>query len=87
MPNLKWSHLNNLQLGRYAEYYAKMDFASYGYQVFSSEVDDHGEDFIARMPRGRFIKVQVKSISFPKSTYTFLKEKHFDPNQDIFTFT
>jgi len=80
MPKLKWSHLNNLQLGRYAEYYAKMDFASYGYQVFQAEVDDHGVDFIARKSGGDFIEVQVKSLSFPKSKYTFLKEKYFDPN-------
>jgi len=28
MPNTHWSKLNNLQLGRYAEYYAKIEFAS-----------------------------------------------------------
>ena len=27
MPNLNWSELSPLQLGRYAEYYAKMEFA------------------------------------------------------------
>ncbi len=42
MPNLNWSQLNHLQLGRYAEYYAKMEFASYGFDVYTSEVDDHG---------------------------------------------
>ena len=39
MPNLVWSKLNHLQLGKYAEYYAKMEFASYGFEVYSSEVD------------------------------------------------
>ena len=46
MPNLNWSKLNHLQLGKYAEYYAKMEFASYGYEVYTSEVDDHGVDFV-----------------------------------------
>ena len=48
MPNLNWSKLTGLQLGRYAEYYAKMEFASYGFEVYTSEVDDHGVDFIAK---------------------------------------
>ena len=41
MPNMKWDKLNQRQLGRYGEYYAKMEFASYGYDVYTSEVDDH----------------------------------------------
>lgn len=63
MPNTKWSELNNLQLGRYAEYYAKMEFASYGFEVYSSEVDDHGVDFIIKIPnKNEFFEVQVKSV-------------------------
>ena len=63
MPNTKWSELNNLQLGRYAEYYAKMEFASYGFEVYTSEVDDHGVDFIIKVPnKNEFYEVQVKSV-------------------------
>lgn len=51
MPNLIWSKLNRMQLGRYAEYYAKMEFSSYGFDVYTSEVDDHGVDFVAKPPR------------------------------------
>ncbi|OLQ53695.1 hypothetical protein BHT94_19830 [Bacillus licheniformis] len=61
-----------------------MDFASYGYQIFSSEVDDHGIDFIASKADGEFLEIQVKSLSFPKSTYTFLKEKHFNLHKKRF---
>lgn len=62
MPNTNWSKLNRLQLGRYAEYYAKMEFASYGFEVYTSEVDDHGVDFIAKAPgENKFYEVQVKS--------------------------
>ena len=50
MPNTSWSKLNHLQLGRYAEYYAKMEFASYGFEVYASEVDHHGVDFITKQP-------------------------------------
>ena len=63
MPNLKWSELSPLQLGRYAEYYAKMEFASYGYEVYNSEVDDHGVDFVVKVPEtAKFYEVQVKSV-------------------------
>lgn len=63
MPNLIWSKLNHLQRGRYAEYYAKMEFTSYGYEVYTSEVDDHGVDFVAKHPKSeQFFEVQVKSL-------------------------
>lgn len=63
MPSTNWSKLNHLQLGRYAEYYAKMEFASYGFEVYTSEVDDHGIDFIAKLPgNNKFYEVQVKSV-------------------------
>jgi hypothetical protein len=52
-----------MQLGKYAEYYAKMEFASYGYEVYTSEVDDHGVDFVAKLPgENRYYEVQVKSV-------------------------
>ena len=71
MPNLNWSGLNHLQLGRYAEYYAKMEFASYGYDVYTSEVDDHGVDFVAKGPDDRFVEVQVKAT---RGSYVFIQQ-------------
>ncbi len=73
MPRLKWSELSHLQLGQYAEYYSKMEFTSYGYDVYTSEVDDHGVDFIAKNPKtGAFYEVQVKALR--KSNYAFIKK-------------
>ena len=37
-----WSRLNHLQLGRYAEYFIKMEFTALGFDVYSAEVDDKG---------------------------------------------
>lgn len=48
MANTEWNKLSRMQLGKYAEYYAKMEFASYGLDVYTSEVDDHGVDFIVK---------------------------------------
>ena len=62
MPNTNWSELNHMQLGRYAEYYAKMEFASYGFDVYTSEVDDHGVDFVAKAKSGTFYEIQVKAV-------------------------
>lgn len=74
MPCLKWSELSAMQLGRYAEYYAKMEFASYGFDVYTSEVDDHGVDFIVKSPTGVFYEIQVKSVRDYNYTY-ILKSK------------
>ena len=75
MPNTNWSELSHLQLGRYAEYYAKMEFASYGYDVYTSEVDDHGVDFVARNPDdGKDYEIQVKAVRNREYVY-IRKEK------------
>ena len=72
MLNIEWTKLNNLQIGRYGEYYAKMVFTAYGFDVYSSEVDDHGVDFIAKNINGDFIEVQVKTIC--RTNYMFIKK-------------
>lgn len=77
MPSTKWSVLRSMQLGRYAEYYAKMEFASYGYDVYTSEVDDHGVDFIARDEKTNiYYEVQVKSLL--KGNYSYIPEPLMD---------
>ena len=73
MPNLNWSKLNHMQIGRYAEYYAKMEFTSYGYDVYTSEVDDHGVDFVAKSPQGVFLEVQVKAV---RDNYVFIRKNN-----------
>lgn len=77
MPNMDWTRLNNLQLGRYAEYYAKMEFTSYGFEVYTSEVDDHGVDFVAKR-NDRYYEVQVKSLRQGASMYTFIQKSKMD---------
>jgi len=59
----KWSSLNGLQKGTYGEYFAKMEFAMHGFSVYTSEVDDHGVDFVAQHGRGGFYEVQVKTVT------------------------
>ena len=81
--NLIWSreNLNNQKMGTFCEYYAKMALASYGMSVYSSEVDDHGIDFVAESKKG-FLKFQVKSIRLDSTRYAFVHEKDFDITDD-----
>ena len=76
MPCTKWSQLNHLQLGRYAEYYAKMEFASYGFEVYTSEVDDHGIDFVAKLRGNEYLEIQVKAVR--KTNYVFMQKDKRD---------
>jgi hypothetical protein len=71
----RWTHLNRLQLGKYAEYLAKMEFVLLGCDVFTSEVDDHGIDFVVRTKEGTHYDVQVKSYR-PGTTYVYLPRVH-----------
>jgi hypothetical protein len=81
MPNMDWKSLSGKskqKFGSYGEYYAKMEFASYGFDVFTSEVDDHGVDFVVKGNNG-FYEIQVKSIQ-ATSGYVFMKKELFDVN-------
>ena len=74
MNRYDWSRLTHLQLGRYAEYFVKMEFTLFGFDVYSAEVDDKGIDFVIRRDE-RYYDVQVKSVRklnsvfFPKSKF------------------
>lgn len=57
-----WSRLNPLQLGRYAEYFVKMEFTLYGFDIYTTEIDDKGINFVVRKDEKRYYDVQVKSI-------------------------
>jgi len=70
-----WSRPNALQVGRYAEYYVKMEFTLYGFDVYRTEVDDQGIDMVIRRAPAHYYDVQVKStrglnyIFFPKDKF------------------
>jgi hypothetical protein len=75
-----WSRLNHLQVGRFAEYFVKMEFALYGFQVYTAEVDDRGIDFIVRHGSGGFFEIQVKSIR--GLNYEFMQKDKFPLRSD-----
>lgn len=81
MDKYNWDRLNHLQLGRYAEYFAKMEFTLYGFDVYTAEVDDRGIDFVVRRDSDRYYDVQVKSSR--KLNYIFFPKGKFDLRDNL----
>lgn len=77
----KWDHLNNLQLGKYAEYFVKMEFTLAGFDVYTPEVDDKGIDFIARKNENTYYDIQVKSAR--GFNYIFLPKNKFHLRKNL----
>jgi len=67
-----WSKLTTMQLGHLAEHIVKVEFFSYGFDVYTPGVDHHGVDFMARQGHQRAFDIQVKgsreqrSVLIPK---------------------
>lgn len=76
MYNTNWSRkeLNSQKLGCFGEYYAKMALASYGLDIFTSEVDDHGIDFVAETKQHHFLRFQVKTVRIATTGYTYMHQ-------------
>jgi len=72
MSRYHWNNLNTQQVGAYTEYFVKMELTMHGFQVYSTEVDDRGIDFVARRERGPFIEIQVKSLR--SAGYIFMQK-------------
>ena len=80
MPNMNWSQISHLQLGKIAEYMAQTEFLSYGYECYDTVVDDRGIDFLVRK-NGNVFEVQVKAVR--NGNYTFIaKSKMPNPLTD-----
>ncbi len=82
MQKYIWSKLNKQQVGAYTEYFVKMELTMYGFQVYGTEVDDRGIDFVARFDQGSFIEVQVKSLR--SAGYVFMQKEKFVLNEHLY---
>jgi hypothetical protein len=81
MFNNSWSRLNHLQLGKYGEQFAKMAFLSHGCDIYSSEVNDHGIDFVMKSKAGAYYDIQVKSCQ-STTNYMFAQKDKFNIEQE-----
>jgi hypothetical protein len=77
-----WSKLNKQQVGTYAEYFVKMELTMYGFQVYGTEVDDRGIDFVTRYERGPFLQVQVKSVR--NLGYVYMTKDKFELSEQVY---
>lgn len=72
--------LNNIQTGRYAETLTKIEFMRLGLEVYSTEVDDRGIDFVVGRDNN-YYAIQVKSSR--KLNYIYLKKDKFQPRENL----
>lgn len=72
--------LNNIQTGRYAETLTKMEFMRLGLEVYSSEVDDRGIDFVVGHDNN-YYAIQVKSSR--NFNYIYFKKDKFQPKANL----
>lgn len=82
MERYNWKILNRQQVGAFTEYFVKMELAMFGFQVYTTEVDDRGIDFVARIDRGAFLEIQVKSLR--DSKYMFVQKDKFPIEENVY---
>lgn len=75
LERYRWSALTNQQVGAFVEYFVKMELTMFAFQVYGTEVDDRGVDFIAQFGDGPFLKIQVKSVR--GTGYVFMEKSKF----------
>lgn len=77
MDIFQHSSLNKLssqRIGRFAEYWVKLSLTLAGLDIYSTEVDDKGIDFVGKVNRDRYVDFQVKSIR-TKTSYIYIKKE------------
>ncbi|NRA39111.1 MAG: hypothetical protein HRU15_13285 [Planctomycetes bacterium] len=81
MLKTSYSHLNTIQKGYFGEAYAKMAFTLEGFEVYSTEYDDRGIDFVVRNTSGKFFSIQAKS--FGDNVNPFIYADKFQCSDDF----
>ena len=84
MEKLKWEDLSPLQIGKYSEYIAKMEFILYGFDVYSPELDDKGIDFIVRKDDSSYFDIQVKAVR--DFNYIYFQKSKFQIRENLYAF-
>ena len=84
MEKQKWKDLSPLQIGKYSEYIAKMEFILYGFDVYSPELDDKGIDFIVRKDDSFYFEIQVKAVR--DFNYIYFQKSKFQIRENLYAF-
>lgn len=81
MKKMNQSKSKHLHLGRIGELLMKAEFIKSGFDVFSTEVDDKGIDFILRNEEGKHFDIQVKATN---QKYVFMRKEVFIPSINLY---
>lgn len=81
MLKTTYKHLNKVQKGSFGEAFSKMAFTLEGFEVYSSEYDDRGIDFIVRNSSGKYFPVQVKTTD--DRSNPFIKKDRFQETDEF----
>ena len=84
MVKPKWKDLSPLQIGKYSEYLAKMEFILYGFDVYSPELDDKGIDSIVRKDDSSYFDIQVKAVR--DFNYIYFQKSKFQIRENLYAF-
>ena len=84
MVKPKWKDLSPLQIGKYSEYLAKMEFILYGFDVYSPELEDKGIDSIVRKDDSSYFDIQVKAVR--DFNYIYFQKSKFQIRENLYAF-
>lgn len=76
-----FASLGRQQVGRIAEYLARIAFTQRGYTVFTPDVDDSGVDLLIYRADVGYTRIQVKSLR--RNGYVFMRKRYFQPATDL----
>jgi len=76
MNDYSYDDLHHLAIGRMGEYWTKYALTMHGLDVYTSEVDNKGIDFVVRQSQSVFHSIQVKSIRRSKTSYVFITKEN-----------
>lgn len=81
MEKNNWKKLNHFQIGKFGEYFTKMEFTKEGFDVYTTEIDDKGIDFVVRKNEKEYFDIQVKSVR--NNNYIFVRKDIFKPRKNL----
>jgi hypothetical protein len=73
-----FEHLNHLQIGKVGEYWVKLFLTLAGFDIYTTEVDDKGIDFVIRTSVDKHLDVQVKAIRLATTSYVFVEKERWE---------
>ena len=82
MDNYDWGKPNHLQIGRYGESLVKLELTRLGCDVYTSDVDDRGIDFIVCLDANKYFDIQVKTIR--AYGYVYAEKTKFQSSSNLY---